>query len=122
MFPPRPKLALRQQNLRFQYRDDLVCARIDNHDLVTDEDVVVAAPLGVDHEDFLRQRIEVDAAIGNAGADADRDVQLRRFDTLHLLLLDDGGDLGALLRRKLLATMNVGAGVHAFLSWPKLTV
>src|ERR1700687_2490958 len=78
-------------------RDDLLRARIDDDDLVTDQDVVVAAPFGIDHDHFRRQRVETHA-VGDAGSHPHRYVQTRRF---HLLLLDDGGDLAALLGAQL---------------------
>src|ERR1700687_2382405 len=81
----------------FEDRDDLVRARIDDDDLVTDQDVVVAAPFGIDHDYFRRQRVETDA-VGDAGAHAYRYIQMR---WLNLLLLDDGGDLAALLGAQL---------------------
>ena len=42
------------QRLRLDDGDDLVCARIDDHDLVTHQDVIVAAPLGINHDHLLR--------------------------------------------------------------------
>ena len=36
--------------LRVENGDDLVRARVDDEDLVADQDVVVTAPLGIDHE------------------------------------------------------------------------
>src|SRR5450631_4925056 len=52
---------LRRVLLRFEDRDDLVRARVDDEDLVADQNVIVAAPLGIDHDDFHRQRIEMHA-------------------------------------------------------------
>src|SRR5476649_195264 len=81
--------------LCFDDRDDLVRTRIDDEDLVADQNVVVAAPLGIDHEHFRWQRIEMHA-IRHAGTHAHRHVEFRRF---HLVAPDDGGDLAALLGR-----------------------
>src|SRR4249919_4364435 len=86
--------------LRFEDGDDLVRARIDDEELVTDQDVVVASPLGIDYEHFRRQRIETHA-LRHPGSHPHRYVEMRR---LHLVLPDDGGDLGALLGRKIRRT------------------
>ena len=50
---------------RFEDRDDLVRARIDDDDLVADQDVVVAAPFRIDLDHFHRQRIEMHAVPGS---------------------------------------------------------
>ncbi len=46
--------------LRFDNSDDLVGTRINNHDLIADQDVVVTAPLWIDHDHLLRQRMDAD--------------------------------------------------------------
>jgi hypothetical protein len=43
--------------LRLDDRDDLVRTRIDDDDLVADQDVVVAPPLGIDCEYSVGQRV-----------------------------------------------------------------
>ena len=40
--------------LRFEDGDDLMRSRIDDEDLVADQDVAVASPLGIDYEHFRR--------------------------------------------------------------------
>src|ERR1039458_5002279 len=66
---PSADYRVTREALRFENRDDLVRARIDDEDLVADQNVVVAAPLGIDHDDFHRQRIEMHA-IRHAGTHA----------------------------------------------------
>src|SRR6185437_8980448 len=44
--------------LRFEDGNDLVRTRIDDDDLVADHDIVVASPLGIDHEHFHWQWIK----------------------------------------------------------------
>src|ERR1035438_7535409 len=79
----------RLRRLRVEDRDDLVRARVEDDDLIADHNVVIAAPLGIDHEYLPRQRVEVDA-IRNAGSHAYRNVQMRRF---HPVLLEDGAEI-----------------------------
>src|SRR5271156_4109974 len=62
-------------SLRLKDRDDFVRPRINDENLVAYHDVLIAAPFGVNHEYFLRQRIEVDT-VGNAGSHARRDVKM----------------------------------------------
>src|SRR6185295_9578323 len=68
--------------LRLEDRDDLMRTRVNDDDFIADHDVFVAMPLGVDHEDFPRQRVEADA-VRNACSHTYRDVKLRRC---HLVL------------------------------------
>lgn len=95
--PGRLPIVVMRDALRFENGDDLVRARVDDEDLVADQDIVVTAPLGIDHKHLHRQRIEVHA-VRNTGADRHCNIQTCWF---HLVLLDDGGDLGALFGRKI---------------------
>ena len=73
---------------------DGVCSRIDDEDLIADQEIVVASPLGIDHEHFrARERIETHA-LRHPGSYPHRHVEMHQ---LHLVLPDDGIDLGALL-------------------------
>ncbi len=47
--------------LSFQNRDNEVVARVDDYDLIADQNVIVAAPFGVNFDHLGWQRIEVDA-------------------------------------------------------------
>ena len=47
--------------LRLEDSDDLMRARVNDEDFIADHDVFIATPLGIDHEDFSRQRVEADA-------------------------------------------------------------
>ena len=51
--------------------------RIDHHDLVADQDELIAAPFRIDRHDFRRKRMEGDVA-RHAGADRDREVDVGR--------------------------------------------
>lgn len=95
--PGRLPIVVMRDALRFENGDDLVRARVDDEDLVADQDIVVTAPLGIDHKHLHRQRIEVHA-VRNTGADRHCNIQTCWF---HLVLLDDGGDLGASFGRKI---------------------
>jgi hypothetical protein len=53
--PPADRYRL--LSLRLDYRDDLMGTRIDHDDFVADQDVFVAAPLRIDCEYSLRQRV-----------------------------------------------------------------
>src|SRR5258708_27110263 len=97
-FLPAPEPAKRRRNLGVKHVHDLVRARVHHQDLVLDEDVFISAPLRINRHDFLRKRVEPHFA-RNAGADRYREVHV--LDRLNTLFLDDGGDLGALLGRKL---------------------
>jgi hypothetical protein len=59
--PRPPSIVVTRDVLRVEDGDDLVRSRIDDEDLVADQDVVVASPLRIDHEHFRRQRIETHA-------------------------------------------------------------
>ena len=48
------------ENLRLDDCDDLMRTRIDDHDLITHENVVVAAPIRIDRDHFNGQRIHMD--------------------------------------------------------------
>ena len=93
--PPRP--ATFAKLLRFDDGDDLVRPRIDDQDLIADVDVIVTAPFRIDIDDFNRQRIEVDGR-RNWGSHRHRNVEMHRRRPV---LVDDAGDLGALLGRDL---------------------
>src|SRR3981189_2254314 len=95
-FLPAPILA-KNPLLGLQNRHDLVGVRIHDHDLLLDADELETAPFRIDRYDSLRQRMEGHLA-RYAGADRNRDVHIRRLNTL---LLDHAGDLGALLGREL---------------------
>src|SRR6516162_5744692 len=84
------------EGLRLDDSDNLMGAWIDDHDLLTNQDVVVATPLRIDHDDLLWQRIQVHGR-GDARPDAYRHVQI---DPLSLLFPDDRTDLGALFGRQ----------------------
>jgi hypothetical protein len=68
--PRPPSIVVTRDVLRVEDGDDLVRSRIDDEDLVADQDVVVASPLRIDHEHFRRQRIETHAL---------RHVEMRRL-------------------------------------------
>src|SRR5579883_1465485 len=102
--------------LHVENGDDLVGIGIDDHDLLANQDEVVAAPLGIDIDNLRRQRTDADALARYAGADRDREVHV--VDRLHMFVADDGRDLGALLGRELCARAglaNRGAGPIAVL-------
>ena len=98
--PRLPSIVVTRDVLRFEDGDDLMRSRIDDEDLVADQDVAVASPLGIDYEHFRRQRIETHA-LRHPGSHPHRHVEMRR---LHLVLPYDGVDLGALLGRKICRT------------------
>jgi hypothetical protein len=77
---------------------DLERPRVDHDDLVADEEVLISTPAGIDLHEFAKHRIEMNGA-WHPGADRDREVDVRR--RLHVLLLDDGADRGALLGREI---------------------
>src|ERR1700751_3028345 len=82
--------------LRLEDSHDLMRTRVNDEAFIADHDVVIATPLGLDHEAFRRQRVEVDA-VRNARSYTYRDVKLRRW---HLVLSDDAGDFRTLLGRE----------------------
>src|SRR6478609_2230214 len=98
--PRPPSIVATRDVLRFEDGDDLVRSRIDDEDLVADQDVVVASPLRIDHEHFRWEWMETHA-LRHPGSYPHRHVDMRR---LHLVLPDDGVDLGALLGRKIRRT------------------
>src|SRR5690242_13744321 len=57
------------QKLRLDDSDDLMRARIDDHNLIAHEDVVVPTPFRIDHNDLSRQRIDMHVG-RNTRADA----------------------------------------------------
>src|SRR5579872_4529015 len=83
--------------LRLDDSDDLMRTRIDDHDLIANEDVVVAAPFRINRNDFDRQRIHVNAG-RNTRSHAHRYVKVSRFD---LMFPNDGRNLRTLLGRQL---------------------
>src|SRR5262249_33756093 len=87
----------RVERLRLDDRYNLMRAGIDDHDLLADQDVVIATPFRIDHEDLLWQRVHVHAR-GDARPDAYRHVQI---DPLNLLFPDNRTDLGTLFGRQL---------------------
>src|SRR5882724_6346731 len=56
----RPELAVTPQGLRVEDSHDLKRLRIDHHDLVANQDELVAAPFRIDRHDFRRERMEGD--------------------------------------------------------------
>ena len=80
--PRPPSIVVTRDVLRFEDGDDLMRSRIDDEDLVADQDVVVASPLGIDHEHFRRQRIETHA-LRHPGSYQHRHVEMRRPRVAH---------------------------------------
>ena len=58
---PAAGTRLPPERLRLDDGDDLVGAWIDDHDLLTNQNVVVTTPLRINHEDLLRERVHVHA-------------------------------------------------------------
>src|SRR5262245_41334995 len=85
------------ERLRLDDRDNLMGAWIDDHDLLTNQDIVVATPLRINHDDLPWQRVHVHAR-RDARPDAYRHVQI---GPLNLLFPDDRTDLGTLFGRQL---------------------
>src|SRR5262245_13590576 len=109
--PGRRHTVIAIEKLRLNDSDNLVRAWINDHDLVTHQDVIISTPFRIDDDHLLRERIQ--AHIGrNAGSDADRYVQPDRFD---LLRFDDRSDLCALLGRQLCRSSRTLAGGGAIL-------
>src|SRR5882757_8278873 len=104
-FQPAPILTKHELS-GLQNRHDLVGVRIDDHDLLLDQDKLISSPFRIDRDDSLRQGLEGHVA-RNAGADRDREVHIRLW--LNVLLLDHAGDLGALLGRELRASASLSS-------------
>ncbi len=51
---PGRRYKIAAERLRLEDSDNLVRAWINDHDLVTDQNVVVTAPLRINHDDLLR--------------------------------------------------------------------
>src|SRR5947209_11511704 len=103
----RPECVSALPCLGFQHRHDLECPRIHDHDLVADQEVLIASPLRIDRHDLRRKGMEAYFA-RNAGSDRDREVHiLDRFD---MLFPDHAGDLGSLLGRELRASAGLTGG------------
>src|SRR6185437_12165401 len=84
------------ESLSFENGHDFVCSRINDHNFIAYEDVVITTPLGIDRDNFSRQRVEVHA-FGYAGSNPYRDVKV---NGLHFVFTDDRRDLGPLLGRE----------------------
>src|SRR4051812_14979054 len=100
-------------DLDVDYIHDLERLRVDHHDLLLDEHIFIPAPLRIDRDDFLRERMEPDVA-RHTGARPDLEVDVR--ERLDVLLADDVGDPGTLLDRNPRATragLPGGAGAAA---------
>src|SRR3954452_6241149 len=100
--------------LGVQDSHDLIGVRIDDHDLVLDQDVAIGPPFRINRHDAGRQGVQLDALARNAGADRNREVHVGH--RTHVLLADHRGDLRALLGRELgagagLADSRVGAAL-----------
>ena len=61
--------------LRLEDRHDFVCPRVDDDDLIANQDVLKASPRRIDLDHLHRERIKVHAR-WDAGADADRTLNL----------------------------------------------
>src|SRR5262249_39384500 len=58
------------ERLRLNDSDNLVRARINDYNLITDQDVIISTPFRIDHDHFLRERVQ--SHVGrDAGSDAD---------------------------------------------------
>src|ERR1700722_10911158 len=108
--PPRIREDLRLRS-GVEHGDDLKGSRIYHHDLVADEEKLIASPIRIVRYDFGRKRVEADFA-GNAGANRDREVDVgyRR----HVLTADDGRDLGALFGGELGSSARLSHGLRTF--------
>src|ERR1700759_2067796 len=95
-WPPRDVATVES---RVENGDDLERFRIDDQNLVADQNELVAAPIRINVYDLGRKRMERDAVTRHAAADRNREVHVG--DRSHVLLLDHGSDLGALLGRQL---------------------
>jgi len=79
-------------------RHDLMRPRVDDDDLVADEEVVISTPTRIEKHDLFRHRIEMNRA-GNPAADGNREVDVRH--RLHVVLLDGGAHRCVLFGREL---------------------
>src|SRR4029077_14986047 len=95
-----------------KYRHDLKRPRIHHHDLVANQEELVAAPIRIDRHDFLRKRMEADLA-GNSGTDRNREVHV--VDRGHMLVPDHGRDSRALLGGEPCASAGLSGGRGAVL-------
>ena len=68
--------------------------RVDDDDLVTNQDKLISPPMWLNLHELRRHRIEVNV-IRHPATNRDREVDVRF--RLHVLLPDDGSDRGALL-------------------------
>src|SRR4029077_12010062 len=98
-----------------KYRHDLKRPRIHHHDLVANQEELVAAPIRIDRHDFLRKRMEADLA-GNSGTDRNREVHV--VDRGHMLVPDHGRDSRALLGGEPCASAGLSGGRGAVLHPP----
>src|SRR6202022_1708652 len=101
----RPLIAAVRSGLENSH--DLKRPWVHHQDLVADEDELISAPFRIDRHNFRRERMEGHFA-GNAGADRNREIGVA--DRRNVLIPDHGGDLGALLRRKLGASAGLADG------------
>src|SRR5438067_2167418 len=72
---PTPNSQSQPSDLDLENSHDLERVRIDDQDLLPDDDELKSSPFRIDHDDSLRQRMEAHVA-RNAGADRDREVDV----------------------------------------------
>src|SRR6266550_7440428 len=95
---PAPNLQANRQILDLENRHNLERVRIDDQDLLPDDDELKSSPFRIDRDHSLRQHVDAHVA-RNAGADRDREIDVG--DRRNMLVPDHGCDLGALLGREL---------------------
>src|SRR5271156_2447810 len=106
----RPGFARFGSRSGVKHGDDLKGSRIYHHDLVADEEKLIASPIRIVRHDFSRQRVEADVT-RNAGADRNREVDVGHGRDV--LIADDGRDLGALFGGELGARASLSDGFRA---------